>query len=83
MPKRALAQTHGEAGEAWKGEVHGPLEGDWVYLFGHDGGEAVDGGVAFPLDGGVEQTGVVQGVPGGAVAFISHREASFPQPWRV
>ena len=46
-----------------------------VDRLGHYSGEAVDGGVAFLLQGGVEYTGVVQGIPGFLFLFFSHGTA--------
>ena len=57
------------------GFLHCSLQRQWVDRLGHYSGEAVDGGVAFLLQRGVEYTGVVQGIPGFLFLFFSHGTA--------
>ena len=63
VPEQALADAHGKAREARHTAGDGALERGGIDLPFHPGGEAVDGGILLPLQGGIENTGNVQPVP--------------------
>ena len=63
VPEQSPADADGEAGKTGQHPVNGVLQGGGPHRLCHQGGEAVDGGILLPLQGGIENTGIVQPVP--------------------
>ena len=80
VPESPLLDAHPEGREPWHGFVHGPLQGIPVHPLRHHGREAVDGRIFLLLEGGIEHTRIVQGIPLRLFAPLVPRHT--PPPFR-
>ena len=84
VPEDPRLDPHPEAREAGHGLVHCPLKGLRVHRLIHHGGKAINSGIPFLLDGGVDHRRIVQPVPLFVLLFsafrLSCRHGSPPFP---
>ena len=63
VPEGPFFDVYRKARKAGHGLIHRPLKGLRVHPLLHHRGKAVDGGIVFLLDRGVEHAGIVQLIP--------------------
>ena len=63
IPEQPPADADGKAGKPGHNPVNGILQGGGAHRLIQQSGKAVNGGVLFPLQGGIENPGIIQPVP--------------------